>query len=155
MESSLYALLGVAPTATAEEIRAAYLAQVARYHPDRHAGNPLSDLAGERLTELNRAFEILGDPERRAQYDAQQQAGPPPPARRRPWWSRPWAILLLALALVLLLRAPFLRAVLRPGGPGPLVLVLALLAVLAAWAFLRWRARQPLRRVVRGAGRRR
>jgi hypothetical protein len=65
-----YAILEIAPTATAAEIRAAYLALVSRYHPDRHEGNPLADLASAKLAEVNRAYEILSDPVRRAAWDA-------------------------------------------------------------------------------------
>jgi preprotein translocase subunit Sec63 len=66
----LYVLLGVSPNATGPEIRRCYLEMVERYHPDRHQGNPLSELAGERLREINRAYAVLGDPKRRANYDA-------------------------------------------------------------------------------------
>jgi curved DNA-binding protein CbpA len=65
-----YAVLNVARTATAGEIRAAYLALVARYHPDRHQGNPLEELAAARMTEINRAYAVLSDPARRAAADA-------------------------------------------------------------------------------------
>jgi hypothetical protein len=65
-----YSTLGVDPRATNAEIRAAYHALVARYHPDRHQGNPLEELAAARMIEINRAYEILSHPERRAAYDA-------------------------------------------------------------------------------------
>jgi preprotein translocase subunit Sec63 len=45
---------------------------VAKYHPDRYQGNPLEDLANERLVAINRAYEILSDPTRRAAYDSGQ-----------------------------------------------------------------------------------
>ncbi len=69
-----YEVLEVTPEATAEEIRAAYHRLAARYHPDRHQDNPLADLASEKLVALNRAYEILSDPARRAAYDAEQAA---------------------------------------------------------------------------------
>ena len=81
-----YAVLGVAPTATAAEIRARYLELVARYHPDRHGGNPLSDLATEKLARLNRAYETLSDPPRRAAYDA-RRAGEPSGAAPGTGWE--------------------------------------------------------------------
>ena len=65
-----YFVLGVGRTATDAEIRAANLALVAKYHPDRHQGNPLEELAGEKMAEINRAHEILSDPTRRAAYDS-------------------------------------------------------------------------------------
>ncbi|MBI5543690.1 MAG: J domain-containing protein, partial [Deltaproteobacteria bacterium] len=149
-----YSLLGVTRAATAEQIRSAYLAQVARYHPDRHAGNPLSDLATERLAQLNRAYEVLSSPEQRAEYDAALDAAGRTPAagRRSPWWwRRPWSILVMAVGLLLALRLGLilLRTLLRVGTPGPLLLVLLVAAGLGVWGYLRWRARQPLRRVVR------
>jgi curved DNA-binding protein CbpA len=65
-----YAVLNVARTATPEEVRAAYLRQAARYHPDQHHGNPLEELASARMAEINRAYELLSDHPRRAAFDA-------------------------------------------------------------------------------------
>jgi curved DNA-binding protein CbpA len=65
-----YAVLEVPRGAAIREIRAAYRALGARYHPDRHQGNPLEELAAARMVEINRAYELLSDPERRAAFDA-------------------------------------------------------------------------------------
>jgi curved DNA-binding protein CbpA len=65
-----YAVLEVPRAATIREIRAAYRALGARYHPDRHQGNPLEELAAARMAEINRAYEVLSDPKRRAEFDA-------------------------------------------------------------------------------------
>ncbi|OQB25182.1 MAG: Chaperone protein DnaJ [Firmicutes bacterium ADurb.Bin182] len=54
-----YKVLGVSETASQEEIRAAYLALVKKYHPDRYADNPLKELANEKLKEINEAYEAL------------------------------------------------------------------------------------------------
>lgn len=54
-EPDPYAVLGVVRTATEHEIRAAYRALVARYHPDRHQDKPLKELASAKLAEINRA----------------------------------------------------------------------------------------------------
>ena len=70
-----YSVLGVARTASESEIRAAYHALVAKYHPDRYQGNPLEDLASEKLVAINRAYEILSDSARRAAYDSGQGFG--------------------------------------------------------------------------------
>ena len=73
-------MLGVARSASQDEIQAAYQTLVGKYHPDLHQGNPLEDLANERLAEINQAYEMLSDPARRAAYDA---GGPSRPARAR------------------------------------------------------------------------
>jgi curved DNA-binding protein CbpA len=71
-----YEVLGVARNASAREITKAYRERVSRYHPDKHQGNELKDLAEEKLAELNEAYEILSDASRRAAYDAERrQAG--------------------------------------------------------------------------------
>jgi hypothetical protein len=57
-----YQLLGVAPTATMAEIRAAYLRLARRHHPD--AGGDSA-----RMRELNEAWTVLGDASRRRAYD--------------------------------------------------------------------------------------
>ena len=54
-----YKVLGVSENATQEEIRAAYLALVKKYHPDKYTDNPLKELAGEKLKEINQAYEML------------------------------------------------------------------------------------------------
>lgn len=66
-----YEVLGVPPSATAEEIRAAYRRLTLAYHPDR---NPAPQ-AGHWMAQINRAYAILSDPAQRAAYDRQQQAG--------------------------------------------------------------------------------
>ena len=65
-----YSVLGVPRSATASEIRAAYRTLGARFHPDRHQGNPLEELAAARMKEINRAYEVLSNAKRRAAYDA-------------------------------------------------------------------------------------
>ena len=62
-----YDLLGVAPTATAAEVRTAYRRLAVRYHPDKHLGNPhFEDL----FKQVAEAYRVLHDPARRAAYDA-------------------------------------------------------------------------------------
>lgn len=64
--SDLYAVLGVARDATAREIRRAYLRLAWQDHPDLNPGNREAE---ERLKDANVAYEILGDPGKRASYD--------------------------------------------------------------------------------------
>ena len=56
-----YEILGVKESATDEEIKAAYKVLVKKYHPDRHANNPLEDLAEEKLRQINIAYDEIND----------------------------------------------------------------------------------------------
>ena len=84
MADDLYRVLQVDASADSATIRVAYRALAAVCHPD-HAG-----AAGEpRMRELNAAWEVLGDPQRRAAYDAERQANPPAPIPPEPT-GPPW-----------------------------------------------------------------
>jgi molecular chaperone DnaJ len=54
-----YKVLGVNRNTTMEEIRAAYLALVKKYHPDKYQDAALKELAEERLKEINEAYDLL------------------------------------------------------------------------------------------------
>lgn len=54
-----YEVLGVQRESSLEEIKAAYKKLVKKYHPDQYANNPLSDLAQEKLKEINQAYDEL------------------------------------------------------------------------------------------------
>ncbi|MBC5630083.1 J domain-containing protein [Clostridium sp. NSJ-6] len=54
-----YEVLGVKQGASQEEIKAAYRKLVKQYHPDQYGDNPLKDLAQEKLTEVNKAYDML------------------------------------------------------------------------------------------------
>lgn len=54
-----YEVLGVRQDASEEEIKAAYKELVKKYHPDKYQNNPLSDLAEEKLQEVNEAYDML------------------------------------------------------------------------------------------------
>lgn len=62
-----YDVLGVPKTATIEEIKQAYRAGAKKYHPDMNPGN---DNAVELFKEVQFAYEQIGDPVKRAQYDS-------------------------------------------------------------------------------------
>lgn len=67
-------MLGVAPGASPEEIRRAWLARAKRLHPDVHPNAP-TELRRElerEMAEVNHAYEVLADPERRAAYDRER-----------------------------------------------------------------------------------
>ncbi|BDV41598.1 molecular chaperone DnaJ [Geotalea uraniireducens] len=60
-----YAILGVSKTATKEEIQRAYRKLARKYHPDINK----ESTAEEKFKQINEAYEVLGDPEKRARYD--------------------------------------------------------------------------------------
>ena len=66
-----YELLAIAPNAPADEVKRAFRAQIARYHPDKvqHLGTEFQSMAADRATELTEAYRILSDSSRRAEYD--------------------------------------------------------------------------------------
>lgn len=54
-----YEVLGVDKNATEEEIKAAYKELARKYHPDNYVDNPLSDLAEEKMKEINEAYDTI------------------------------------------------------------------------------------------------
>ena len=76
MASNLYEVLGVSKSASQDEIKKAYRKLVREVHPDRNPGNE------ERFKEVQGAYDVLSDPEKRQQYDrfgsADGRAGFPP-----------------------------------------------------------------------------
>lgn len=61
-----YEVLGVSRDASQEEIKKAYRKLARKYHPD---ANPDDPSAVEKMKEINEAYEVLGNPEKRAKYD--------------------------------------------------------------------------------------
>ena len=67
-----YAVLGVPSTATRDEIKKAYRKLAKKYHPDANASDPK---AGERFKEISEANTVLGNVEKRKQYDEMRRLG--------------------------------------------------------------------------------
>ncbi len=70
-KKNLYEILGVSKTASDEEIKKAYRKLAITLHPDRftNASEPEKKQAEEKFKEINKAYEVLGDKEKRANYD--------------------------------------------------------------------------------------
>jgi len=80
-----YQTLGVSKTAAADEIKSAFRKLARKFHPDTAKNKKEAE---EKFKEINEAYEVLGDPEKRKKYDefgaGWQQAGGPPPGWQRP-----------------------------------------------------------------------
>lgn len=67
-----YAVLGVSASASQDEIKKQYRKLAAKLHPDK---NPNDAKAADRFKEISEAYQTLGDPEKRKQYDQMRQLG--------------------------------------------------------------------------------
>lgn len=99
-----YGVLGVASTATQDEIKKAYRRLAKRYHPDANQNDPK---AADRFKEISEAYQVVGDAEKRKQYDDMRRLGAfgfgggastggnarrgPPPGGTRPGTTDPGA----------------------------------------------------------------
>ena len=74
-----YAVLGLPPTATPDEIRRAYRSQVRAHHPDTRTAPPSLPSADQQLRRVVAAYTLLRDPEQRARYDRASKRSPTAP----------------------------------------------------------------------------
>lgn len=73
MADPLYERLGVAPSASAAEIRRAYLQLARIHHPDFHTDDADRQANEREMQSINEAWAVLGDPERRRAHDERMQ----------------------------------------------------------------------------------
>lgn len=65
MSKNYYDILGVSKTATQDEIKKVYRELCKKYHPDKHGGDDT------KIKEINEAYSVIGDEQKRKEYDAQ------------------------------------------------------------------------------------
>lgn len=75
MARDYYSVLGVSKGASQDDIKKAFRQQAKKYHPD---ANPNDPKAEAQFKEVNEAYDVLGDPQKRQQYDLMGQAGANP-----------------------------------------------------------------------------
>src|SRR5688572_9713560 len=66
MARDFYGILGLARGASTDEIKKRYRKLAGKLHPDKNPGNKSSEA---QFKDVNRAYEVLGDPKKRALYD--------------------------------------------------------------------------------------
>jgi molecular chaperone DnaJ len=73
--SDPYKVLGVSPDATDDEVKSAYRELAKKYHPDNYDQSPLSDLAAEKMKEVNEAYDTIVAERKNRKYGPAQPNG--------------------------------------------------------------------------------
>ena len=73
MSKDYYKILGVAESATADDIKKSYRKLAMQYHPDKNAGDKDAE---QKFKEIAEAYEHLSDPNKKIQYDTRRKGGP-------------------------------------------------------------------------------
>src|SRR5689334_9371100 len=73
-KTDYYDILGVSKSASADDIKKAYRKQALEWHPDRHKDN--KEAAEKRFKEINEAYQVLSNPQKKSSYDQFGSAGP-------------------------------------------------------------------------------
>ena len=87
-----YEILGVSKNATDEELKKAYRKMAKKYHPDANPDNKKE--AEAKFKEVNEAYEVLSNPQKRKMYDQFGTADPQASRiwRRRTFWWTKWIL---------------------------------------------------------------
>ena len=72
MQNNYYKILGVSSSASADEIKGAYRTLAKKYHPDKNQGNKSAE---EYFKEIQQAYTVLSNPEKRKKYDLRFSLG--------------------------------------------------------------------------------
>jgi molecular chaperone DnaJ len=72
MAKDLYEILGLKKDAAEPDIKRAYRKMAMEWHPDKHKGDKTAE---DKFKEINKAYETLSDPQKRATYDQFGEAG--------------------------------------------------------------------------------
>ncbi len=74
-KTDYYDILGISKSASADEIKKAYRKQALEWHPDRHKDN--KEAAEKRFKEINEAYQVLSNPQKKTSYDQYGSANGP------------------------------------------------------------------------------